>query len=308
MSNEVVIVTGASSGIGRATALAYSARGAHLVLLARGRDLLDEAATACLRAGAGSATAVVADVLDEPAVNGAVSGAVERFGRVDVVVHAAMVMAYGTIEQLPLAVIDRVMATATLGTVRVARAALRAFRVEGRGSLVIVTSLLGSVAVPGIGAYVTGKWAQVGLSRVLQLETADAPDIRVHTVSPGAVDTPIYRRAANIEGHPGAPPPPVARPEKVAAAIVRAVDRGRGRVSVGWLNQVVVFGFRFSAPVYSRLVGPLYKRFALERRTIVATDGNVFTGSVAEPAIPPHQVVSDVMAPAGRDREPERPE
>jgi NAD(P)-dependent dehydrogenase (short-subunit alcohol dehydrogenase family) len=284
VSNETVIVTGASSGIGLATAVAYAARGADVVLVARGARALEEAAVACRVAGAASATPVVADVLDDAAVHAAVSSAATRFGQIDVVVHAAMVMAYGTIEDLPLDVIDRVIDTATHGTVRVARAALGVFRAQRRGTLVVVTSVLGSVPVPGIGAYVTGKWAQIGLSRVLRLETGDAEDIVVTTVAPGAVDTPIYRRAANVIGHPGKPPPPVASPDRVAAAIVRAADKRRSRVSVGLMNQLVVFGFRVADPLYGRLVGPLYRRFALDRKvTIPATNGNVFTAGGADP-------------------------
>lgn len=272
-------MTGASSGIGRATAEAFGARGAHVVLIARGPELLAEAAASTLAAGAASAEVVVADVLDGEAIDRAFEGTVAGHGRVDVVVHSAMVMAYGTIEELRLEVVDRVIDTATHGTVRVARAALRQFRAQERGSLVIVTSMLGTVAVPGIGAYVTGKWAQVGLGRILRLETADAPDIFVTTVAPGAVDTPIYRRAATVEGHHGKPPPPVDRPEKVAAAIVKASERGSRRVSVGSLNALVIFGFRFATPLYERLVSPLYRRFALERGTVEPTDGNVFAPS-----------------------------
>ena len=278
----VAVVTGASSGIGRATAVALGAEGYHVILVARGAELLAEATSATLAAGAASATARTADVLDADAIDTVFDEAAERHGRIDVVVHAAMVMAYGTIEDLGLDVVDRVMDTATHGTVRVARAALRHFRGQGCGSLVIVTSLLGSIAVPGIGAYVTGKWAQVGLARILRLETADAPDIHVTTVAPGAVDTPIYRRAATVEGHPGTPPPPVDRPEKVAAAIVRSIGRGPRRVSVGALNPLVVFGFRFATPVYERLVGPLYRHFALDRRTVPPHDGNVFRPSEPE--------------------------
>lgn len=277
-SGQVVLITGASSGIGQATAEAFGARGAHVVLLARGRTLLDEAVAAAVAAGASSATAFVVDVLDEDAVDAAFEATVAAHGHVDVVVHAAMVMAYGTIEALGLDVIDRVIDTATHGTVRVARAALRQFRVQDRGALIIVTSLLGSVAVPGIGAYVTGKWSQVGLARILRLETAGS-NIHVTTVAPGAVDTPIYRRAASVEGHPGKPPPPVDRPEKVAAAIVRASERGSRRVSVGALNPLVVFGFRFVTPLYERLVGPLYRQFALEKRRVEPNDGNIFTPS-----------------------------
>lgn len=282
-SAPTVVVTGASSGIGRATALAYGRRGCHVVLVARSRDLLEEAAEECRAAGAASATATVADVLDADAMDGVMAEARGVTGELDVVVHAAMVMAYGRIEDLPLEVLDRVMDTATHGTARVARSALGVFRAQGRGSLVIVTSLLASVAVPGIGAYVTGKWAQAGLARVLQLETRDADDIVVSTVSPGGVDTPIYWRAANVEGPVGAPPPPVYSPERVADAVVRASEHRRRRMSVGVLNPVVVFGSRFVGPLYDALVGPLYRKLAHGDTDVAPTDGNVFRPSQDAP-------------------------
>ncbi|HEX2576901.1 MAG TPA: SDR family oxidoreductase [Aquihabitans sp.] len=275
----VVIVTGGSSGIGRATAVAYAERGAHVVVAARGQELLDQAVAACEAAGAASATAVRTDVRDDADVRRLVEGTRDRLGRVDVVVHSAMVMAYGNIEELPLEVYTAVVDTALHGTAHVARSALPIFREQGGGSLVIVTSLLASVAVPGIGAYVSGKWGQAGLARVLQLETRDEPGIQVATVAPGAIDTPIYTRAANVEGRPGKPPPPVDPPEKVARAILRTVDRNSSRTSVGTLNPLVVAGFRFATPIYARLVGPLYRQFAHSRDVIAATTGNVLSWS-----------------------------
>lgn len=294
---QVVLVTGGSSGIGRATALAYAERGAHVVLLARGRKLLQAAATECRKAGAASATAVVADVLDADAVTQACTDTADRLGRIDVVVHAAMVMAYGTIEELPAEIYERVVDTAVHGTAHVARAALPIFRSQEHGTLVIVTSLLASVAVPGIGAYVTGKWAQAGLARVLQLETAGDPGIHVATVAPGAVDTPIYQRAANVGGRPGKPPPPVDAAEKVAAAILRAADQHQRRISVGPLNGLVIFGARFVTPLYDRLVGPLYRQFALGRGTIEPTDGNVLTFSGPEAPAPRSRAGAPTSSP-----------
>ncbi|CAN5838783.1 SDR family oxidoreductase [soil metagenome] len=278
----VVVITGASSGIGRATALAYADRGAHVVLAARGEALLHEAAAACEPLGAASVTVVPTDVCDPVAVERLLTDARSRLGRVDVVVHAAMIMAYGAIEELPLDVYSAVVNTGLHGTVHVARSTLPIFRGQGQGSLVIVSSLLASVPVPGIGAYVTAKWGQLGLAHVLQLETRDAPDIRVITVAPGGVDTPIYRRAANVEGRPGKPPPPVDSPEKVASAVLRAVDGRRSRVSVGPLNPLVLFGFRFTPPLYARLVGPLYRNLAHGRKRIAPTMGNVFSPSRPE--------------------------
>ena len=274
-----MIVTGASSGIGLATAQAYASRHAHLVLVARGEELLGEAAEACCALGAATATPMPCDVRDGVAVGEVVARTMADHGRIDVVVHAAMVMAYGSIEELPVEIFTAVVDIAVHGTANVARAALPVFRAQQHGTLVIVSSLLASIAVPGMGAYVTGKWGQLGLARILRLETRDAPGVRVVTVAPGSVDTPVFRRAANIEGRPGKAPPPVVPPERVAAAILSAATSGRQRRSVGKANLIAVVGFRCMTPVYDRLVGPLYRRFAHGRGTIARTSGNVLTHS-----------------------------
>jgi NAD(P)-dependent dehydrogenase (short-subunit alcohol dehydrogenase family) len=275
----VVLVTGGSSGIGRATALRYAERGAHLVLVARGATRLEEAAAACRAAGAASVAIEALDVVDADAVADAVATTVDRLGRIDVVVHAAMVMAYGRIEDLPLEVCTRVLDTGLHGTVHVARAVLPVMREQRRGSFVIVTSLLASVAVPEIGAYVAAKWGQAGLARVLELETVDEPDVHVITVAPGAVDTPIYRSAANITDRAGKPPPPVESADRVARSIVDAVDHGRRRAFANPANQVVVLGSRLVSPVYRRLVGPLYRWLATETSSAAPTSGSVLAPS-----------------------------
>jgi NAD(P)-dependent dehydrogenase (short-subunit alcohol dehydrogenase family) len=274
-SARVVIVTGASSGIGRATALAFARRGDRLVLAARSTGPLQAVADACHALGA-EAEAVPTDVNDADAVRALADRAVDRFGRVDVWVHTAAVMAYGRFEDLPAGVFDHVVRTDLLGAATVARTALARFRVQGSGVLVLGGSLLSLVTAPYMGAYITSKWGLRGLARVLQQETRDAPGVHVCLIDPAGVDTPIYRLAANYAGRIGRPPPPVDRPAKVARAIVALADRPRRSRSVGWANAFVRFGFTAMPPVYDRLVGPLMRLGGLSRQRVAAHDGNVF--------------------------------
>lgn len=272
---KVVVVTGASSGIGLATALAFAARGDRVVLSARSEDSLRRAEADCRVAGAAGTLVVVADVLDEAAVSSVCARAVAEFGQVDVWVHAAAVIAYGRFEDVPSEVFKRVVDTGVHGTVHAARAALAQFRTQDRGTLIIVGSLLGEIATPYMGSYVTGKWAVRGLARVLAVETRRDRDIHVCIVSPGAVNTPVYAQSATYAGHTGRPPPPVDPPEKVARAIVRCADNPRARVSVGLANRVARLGFAGLPWAYDVMVGPMMQLFGLSRRTSPPVAGNV---------------------------------
>jgi NAD(P)-dependent dehydrogenase (short-subunit alcohol dehydrogenase family) len=273
---SVVLVTGASSGIGRASALEFARRGDTLVLLARGRESLEQAAAEVRAAGAAAVTVAPADVLDEDALRRVVEETVARDGRLDVVVHAAQVMAYGRLEDVPARVFARVVDVAVHGTANLARVVLPVLRRQGRGSVVIVGSLLASITAPSMGSYTTGKWAQLGLVRTLQVETRDAPGIDISVVSPGGVDTPIYYQAASYLGTDGRPPPPVYTPQRVARSVVRAVDHPRRNKQSGFANPLVILGFRLFPPLYDALVGPLLKVFGLAKHEVRANEGNVF--------------------------------
>ena len=273
---ETVLITGASSGIGRATAHELAGRGARLVLVARGREALETTAAEARAAGAGEVLVFPADVTDEDGFRTAVDTALERFGRLDSVVHAAQVMAYGTIEELPRDVFEAVVNTALHGTAVVARVVLPVFRKQEAGHLLVVNSLLGSVATPLMGSYVAAKWGQLGLVRVLQQETRDVPGITVSAVQPGGVDTPIYYQAASWTGSTGRPPPPVYRPQRVARKVLATLDRPRRVVQAGFLNPVIKAGFTLFPGVYDVLVGPLMQRLAIANDDVPPTEGNVF--------------------------------
>jgi NADP-dependent 3-hydroxy acid dehydrogenase YdfG len=276
----VVVVFGASSGIGRASAHRFSRRGSSLVLAARSGEALEEVAAECRVQGAAAAAVVVADVLDERAVEAVVDEARRAHGRIDVVVFSAGVMAYGSLEVVPSAVFTRVVDTPVHGTANVARAVVPVFREQGAGTLVVVTSLLASIPLPEMGAYIAGKWGQLALARTLQLETRADPHIHVCTVSPGAVDTSIYRSAANYIGRQARPPWPVSSPDDIADAVVSCVDRPRKDVSVGRTNGLITLGYRILPPLFDALAGPLLRRVSLSGERMGATDGNVFDPQV----------------------------
>jgi NAD(P)-dependent dehydrogenase (short-subunit alcohol dehydrogenase family) len=273
---QVVLVTGASSGIGRASAIEFAKRGAALVLVSRSAATLADAASDCRAAGATAVECVVADVLDAEAVQAAVDRATGTFGGLDVVVHAATVMAYGRIEDLEPAVFERVVDTAIVGTFHVFQAALPVLRDQQQGSIIVVSSLLASIATPTMGAYVTAKWGQLGLIRTMQQELRDLPRVHVSAVAPGGTTTPIYEQAATVLGNAGHPPPPVYTPERVARAVVDRVANPRRLKQSGFTNPLIIAGFRLLPPVFDALVGPLLKTFGMGRDPVSPTTGNVF--------------------------------
>jgi NAD(P)-dependent dehydrogenase (short-subunit alcohol dehydrogenase family) len=272
---RVVVVTGGSSGVGRAAAIAFAARGDKVVLVARGADDLAAAASRC----AGDPLAVPADITSREDLGRVVAAAVERFGRIDVWVDTAAVMAYGKFEDVPAEVFDRVVTTDLIGSANVARVALRQFRRQGSGTLILCGSLLGNVTVPYMSTYVTSKWGLRGLVRTLRQETRDNPDIHVCTLAPGSVDTPIYTSAGNYAGFVGRPPPPVDSAARVAGVVVSLADRPRASASVGATNRFIEAGFVLLPPVYDALVTTMMRSFGLSRTRIDPHPGNVFASA-----------------------------
>jgi NAD(P)-dependent dehydrogenase (short-subunit alcohol dehydrogenase family) len=232
LRDAVVVVTGASSGIGRATAHAFAKAGATVVLAARRREALDAALAECERLG-GRGLVVPTDVGESDQVDRLADAAVEACERIDVWVNNAAVSLFGRLEEIPREDYERVLRTNLLGYVNGARAAIRQFREQGSGRLINVSSMVGHAGQPMVSAYVTSKWAIRGLTECLRMELADAPDITASTVSPASIDTPIFQHAGNYFGKPIKAMKPVYPPEQVAAAILRVARRPRREVVVG---------------------------------------------------------------------------
>ncbi|MGE2836227.1 SDR family NAD(P)-dependent oxidoreductase [Mycobacterium sp. SMC-4] len=242
---RIVVVTGASDGIGRQVALRFAAEGARLALAARGADALAAVAAECLDRGAAQVVAQPTDIADRDDVARLFDRVVSELGPPDVVVQNASVAAVGRLTEIPLDVIDAVIRTDVLGAVYVARAAVQQFQKHGSGALIIVGSLFGHVAVPLLGPYVISKFAVTALIRVLRQELRDQPGITVTGIHPGGVKTGIYRHAANYLARVPRVPPLADPPEKVAAVIVDAAQRERSAERhVGVVNAPLLVGYR----------------------------------------------------------------
>lgn len=275
---QVVVVTGASSGIGRATAVAFAERHAGVVLAARDGRALDDVAAECELRG-GRALAVPTDVSDEAAVRHLARRAAERFGRIDVWVNGAAVIAYGEFEQTPAAVFRQVLETNLLGQIHGARAVLPYFRENGTGVLVNLASVWGSVTSPFVSPYVVSKFGVRAFSETLQqalLADRGARDIHVCTILPQSVDTPIFRHAANYTGRRVKPVPPVVDPQRVVRAIVRSVDHPRLQRTVGWWGRSLEVAHALAPSLFARLVPVAMKLTALGRQPAEPSPGNVF--------------------------------
>lgn len=195
--DRTVVVTGASSGIGRETALAFAEAGANVVLLARRAKVLAGVAAEARRRGATTLVAA-ADVTDAAAVTGAFRKAVKRFGGVDVVVNNAGVLIPSKVEDLRAPDLQKMLDVNLIGALHVMQAAVTVMRTQGHGHVVNVASLAGRRGFSPLGGYCASKFALIGLTEALRTELV-GEDIHVSLVLPGVVDTPM---ASQIQADP----------------------------------------------------------------------------------------------------------
>lgn len=181
-------------------------------------------------------------------------------------------------------VFERILTTNVTGTANVARAALHTVDESHDAALVVVGSVLSKIAAPYLSPDGTSKWAIQGLVRTLRVEARVRPRVGISLVSPGGVDTPIYDQAGSCTGHPGHPPP-VDPPEKVAGAIVAALERPGRDINVGFANPVMVAGFRLLPGVFDVLVGPLMRLAGQGKASIDAHTGNVVESTPEKEAV-----------------------
>jgi NAD(P)-dependent dehydrogenase (short-subunit alcohol dehydrogenase family) len=277
VEGKVVVITGASRGIGRATAMRFAARGASVVLAARSEEALLGAAAECEALG-GKALAVPTDVAEWGDVEELARRAVERFGRIDVWVNNAVLAAVGRLEEVPPEVNRRVVEANLLGYVHGAQAALPRFREQGSGVLINMSSGFGLVGAPYAGAYTATKFAQRGLGQALRGELRGS-GVHVCTVMPGGVDTPAYRLAANYSGRAAGPKGFLASPEKIARVVVRCAERPRPEMVVGGSVRALRLAHAIAPRMVERSVARTVERGFLRQEPEEPSSGNLYEPS-----------------------------
>lgn len=229
---QVIVITGATSGIGLVTARMAAKRGARLVLASRSESALQKLAEE-IREACGEATYVVADVGDEADVLKIAATAKERFGGFDTWVNNAGVSIYGKFEEVPLPDQRRLFETNYWGVVYGSLAAVKQLRLRG-GALINVGSALSDRAIPLQGAYCASKHAVKGFTDALRMELEhDGAPISVTLIKPAAIDTPYTEHAKNYLPVEPQNPPPVYAPEIVAEAILYCAENAERDVYVG---------------------------------------------------------------------------
>jgi NAD(P)-dependent dehydrogenase (short-subunit alcohol dehydrogenase family) len=242
---QVIVVTGASSGVGRAIARAAGERGAKVVVAARGRDGLDAAVAEIERAGS-EALAVQTDVSDREQNEELVRRALERFGRIDTFVANAIVTVYAEAEHLEPEELRRVVDVNFLGVAYGFWAALAALK-ESRGTFLHVSSALAYRGIPLQAAYCSTKAAARAFleSARVELQKHDT-GVDVSLVLPGAINTPQFDRDRQKIGKQPQPVPPIYQPEPYANAVLHCAENPIRELPVTWGAQKLLWGQKLS--------------------------------------------------------------
>lgn len=245
MERRVVVITGASAGVGRAVARAFAAQGARIGLIARGADGLEGARRDVEQLG-GEAISISLDVADAPAVERAAAQVEQAFGPIDIWVNNAMSTVFARIQDLEPDEVKRVTEVTYLGVVYGTLAALKRMLPRDRGTIVQVGSALAYRGIPLQAAYCGAKHAIQGFNDSLYSELIhDKSKVRLTMVNLPAINTPQFDWSKSKMPRRAQPVPPIFQPEVAARAIVWAADHNRRELNVGWPATKAIVGNSF---------------------------------------------------------------
>lgn len=260
----------------------FSAHGARVALAARSEADLEETARECVALG-GDPLVCVTDMSVPEQVDHLTQEVVQTWGRIDIWINCASVLMFGRFTDQPMAAFRRVIETNLFGYVHGSRNALSAFQRQGnRGILINVASMLGTVGEPGLTAYVASKHAIRGMTTCIRQEMRPHPGIKVVTIMPVAIDTPIYEKAANYTGEGVRSIAPVYATARVARAIVAAASRPRAEIIVGTYGYALDWANRLSPTLVNWMIGMFAPRLQFTGKATTVSSGNLFESSGAQ--------------------------
>ena len=278
---RVVVITGASSGIGKASALRFAKNRDKLVLAARRKNLLEDLVED-IRERRGEAIAVATDVSDPKQIEKLRAAALKEFGRIDVWVNDAGIGVVGKFHEVPVEDHDQVIGTNLLGVINGSHAAMNQFREQGHGVLINVSSVAGKIAQPYMSSYSASKHAVRALSAAIRQELwlDDLDDVHVCTVFPESVDTPFFDNEANRSGFKVKPSQPIETPEHTAEVIFDLAEDPKDEVHVGKAGKFLAAEQRISRRATEKQMAWMAKRGHMDRsRREASKAGNIYEPS-----------------------------
>lgn len=276
LTGKTVVITGASSGAGRAASLEFAKYRCNLVLAARNTLALSELAEECRTLGA-QPLVVPTDVTDNSEVVALAAAAAGLDGKIDVWINNAGVLAAGDFDRTPVEVHEHVIRTNLIGYIYGAHAALPYFKKQGYGVLINNISIGGYLPVPFAVGYSASKFGLRGFSAALKGELYGWPEIHVCDLYPAFLDTPGIQHAANYTGKQLRPAPPVYDPRRVAMAMVSVAKDPTGSRLIGSVAGLLKVAHTLFPGVTRRILSSVMTAYFNRAEPIAATSGNVFS-------------------------------
>ncbi|KLK94645.1 short-chain dehydrogenase [Microvirga vignae] len=282
-NNPVVVVTGASAGVGRAVAVAFGRDGWRVALIARGRERLASAAREVEQAG-GQALVIAADVADASAIESAASQVVSTWGRIDIWINNAMASVFAPATDLTPDEIRRVTDVTYLGQVHGTLAALRHMREKNKGTIVQIGSALSYRSIPLQSAYCAAKFAVRGFTDSLRSELQhEGSRVRLTMVQLPAVDTPQFDWARSHLPRGLQPVGPIHEPEPVAEAIMRAALEAPREMWIGSPTIQAILGTMVAPGFLDRMMARRAWEGQMTDEPAMPRDGNLFDAPPGDP-------------------------